>query len=190
MLGLNIEAKIQEIYATLQNKYKIPTEFLTWVRVMQQHNLGVAFPVSYGTFEENVAKVVMFQDTLRATDPREQWQDHDRYLDEEEFLEDEKLYAENTRLLESAREEVADQVSNVVAETVTNPKPDWDTLAAKNPLAAQFVKYLMSTPDFEDEDGGQWYDYQDDDTVFDCHGTWEYPETNDYDDCDDCEGEE
>jgi hypothetical protein len=178
MLGLDINSKIQEIYATLQHTYTIPVEFLTWVRAMQQHNLGVAVPTSYGTFEENVAKVVMFQDTLRATDPREQWQDHDRHLDEDGFLEDEEFYAENTKLLESAREEMADQVSNVVAETVTNPKPDWDTLAAKNPLAAAFVKSLISTPDFEEEeDGGQWYEYQDDD-MLDGPGVWPYSETD------------
>ena len=163
MLGLNIEAKIQEIYATLQNTYTIPVEFLTWVRAMQQHNSGVAVPASYGTFEENVAKVVVFQDTLRETDPREQWQDHDRYLDEEEFLEDEEFYAEQTRLLESAREEVADPMTpdemTLIEDTEAGemvpvkPKQDWDTLAAKNPLAAQFVKSLMSTPDFEDEGG-------------------------------------
>jgi hypothetical protein len=57
------------------------------------------------------------------------------------------------------------------------PKQDWDTLAAKNPLAAAFVKSLMSTPDFEDEDGGQWYDDQNDD-MLDGPGVWPYSETD------------
>ena len=177
MFGLCIDAKIQDIYETMQNTYNVPDEFITWVRVMQQELLGVTVPASYGTFEGNWARVSMFLETLKSATSTEN-------TTEEELLEDEEYYAENTRLLASTREEedqanyrleamtpdeVADQVSNVVADTVTNPKPDWDTLAAKNPLAASFVKALMSTPDFE----------ADDDTEFDHHGTWEYEYTED-----------
>jgi hypothetical protein len=164
MLGLDINTKIQEIYATLQNTYTIPVEFLTWVRAMQQYNLGVTVPTSYGTFEENVAKVVMFQNSLKDTGTP------DHYLAEEDCLEDEKFYVENTRLLESAREEVADPMTTddltLIEDTEAGemvpvkPKKDWDTLAAKNPLAAAFVKSLMSTPDLEDDDEGYYKDYQ------------------------------
>jgi hypothetical protein len=164
MLGLDINAKIQKIYATLQNTYAIPVEFLTWVRAMQQYNLGVTVPTSYGTFEENVAKVVMFQNSLKDTGIP------DHYLAEEDFLEDEEFYVENTRLLESAREEVADPMTTddltLIEDTEAGemvpvkPKQDWNTLAAKNPLAAAFVKSLMSTPDLEDDDEGYYEDHQ------------------------------
>jgi hypothetical protein len=176
MLGLDINAKIQEIYATLQVSYSIPVEFLTWVRAMQQYNLGVTVPTSYGTFEENVAKVVTFQNSIKDDGIP------DHYLDEEEFLEDDEFYAENTRLLESAREEVVDPMTpddiTLIEDTEAGemvpvkPKKDWDTLAAENPLAAQFVKSLMSTPDFEEED---------DEEVWGDHGTWEYSETDEDD---------
>jgi len=190
MLGLNINAKVQEIYATLQVTYSIPVEFLTWVRAMQQYNLGVTVPTSYGTFEENVAKVVMFQNSIKDSGIPDHYLDEvDRteYPDEEEFLEDEECYAENTRILASAREEAdhtesSDEMIRIedtqVGEMVpVRPKQDWDTLAAKNPLAAAFVKSLMSTPDFEDEgdddsdldwdrwedteEGIEWYESED-----------------------------
>jgi hypothetical protein len=131
---------------------------------MQQYNLGVTVPTSYGTFEENVAKVVMFQNSLKDTGIP------DHYLAEEDFLEDEEFYVENTRLLESAREEVADPMTTddltLIEDTEAGemvpvkPKQDWNTLAAKNPLAAAFVKSLMSTPDLEDDDEGYYEDHQ------------------------------
>jgi len=181
VFGLNINAKIQEIYTTVQKTYSVPVDFLTWVRVMQQYNLGVSFPTSYGTFEENVAKVVMFQNTLKTAtltdihthddiDYTEYQHEVNCNFDiEDELLEEEELDQTNYRLEAITPDDKADQVSNVVAETVTKPKKDWDTLAAKNPLAAAFVKSLMSTPDFEDEE-----------EVFDNHGTWEYPDTEGY----------
>jgi len=171
VFGLCIDAKIQYIYETMQNTYNVPDEFITWVRVLQQATLGVTVPASYGDFDSNLGRVIRFLETLKSAPSTEN-------TTEEEFLEAEEYYAENTRLLASTREEVADQVtpddradqgSNVIVESVVNPKPDWDTLAAKNPLAASFVKALMSTPDFE----------ADDDTEFDHHGTWEYEYTED-----------
>ncbi len=187
MFGLDINAKIQEIYDHIQVTYNVPVEFITWVRVMQQETLGVEVPKFYGPLADNWAKVAQVLEEIKNTDQRDHWQDHDRYQDEvncnfdieDELLEDEELDQAHYRLeAMTPDDEYSDQMSNVVVETVTNPRPSWDELAQKNPLAAAFVKSLMTTPDFEDEDGGQWYDYQDNDEVFDHHGTWEYPDTD------------
>jgi hypothetical protein len=185
MLGLDINAKIQEIYATMQVTYSIPVEFLTWVRAMQQYNLGVIVPTSYGTFEENVARVVMFQNNLKTATLTDihyfDEVDRTEYLDEEEeFLGDEELEQATYRLEAMTPDDLTLIEDTEAGEMVpVTPKPDWDTLAAKNPLAAAFVKSLMSTQDVEDEDGGQWYDYEEDDTL-DGPGVWPYSET-DYD---------
>jgi hypothetical protein len=209
MLGLCIDAKIQEIYETMQITYHAPDEFVTWVRVMQQECLGVKVPASYGNFASNLERVNLFLASLKSatltdnhyhddvdrteyldkdeqledeeTDPRENWQDHDYYLDEDEFLEDEEFYQENSRLLGDARGGLTLIEDTEVGEMApVKPKQDWDTLAAKNPLAAAFVKSLMSAPDVEGEE--QWSEPVDDDTVFDHHGTWEYLDTDDYSD--------
>ena len=179
MFGLDINAKIQEIDDHIQVTYNVPVEFITWVRVMQQETRGVEVPKFYGPFSDNWAKVEQVLEEIKKTDRRDHWQDHDRYQDEvncnfdieDNLLEEEELDQANYRLEAITPDDMADQVSNVIAATVITHKPDWDTLAAANPLAAQFVQSLMSTPDFEEEE-----------EVFDHHGTWEYPDTEDYED--------
>jgi len=188
MFGLEIDTKIQEIYATIQATYNVPVEFITWVRVMQQELLGVTVPASYGTFEGNWARVSMFLNTLKTstlTDIHTHDEvDHTEYLDEElDRYPDEEEDQANYRLEAMTPDDLTLIEGAGVGEMVpVKPKQDWDTLAAKNPLAAAFVKSLISTPDVEDEDEEQWYEPVDDETVFDHHGTWEYPDTDDYSD--------
>lgn len=165
MLGLKIDAKIQEIYATLQATYNVPQEFIAWIRVMQQYNLGVAVPASYGTFQENVQKVLTFHNTLRSaavTDTDDET-DRTKYRDGEEIAD--QVTPEELTLRDTIEEWVVGEEEEDGTVPV-KPKKDWDTLAAENPLAAQFVKSLMSTPpDFEEEEEEEHI------------GEWEYEET-------------
>lgn len=144
MFDLPINSKIQDIYTTIVDIYSIPPDFITWVRVMQQTENGNSVPKIYSDFRGLNAQVFEVLADL--------WTES--MSDVVDGCEPEREVG-----YDSKPDSVTDQVSDVVAESVTNPKPDWDTLAAANPLAAQFVQSLMAGTDDDDNE----YDHGSDD---------------------------
>jgi hypothetical protein len=136
--GLPIGAKIQDVFYQIIADYGLPAEFLTWIRVMQQHLKGVVVPASYGTMADNRNLMAAALGRLNLGDTEEiDYQDGDFVTDEEVYDYSDPSYANSPTERELLQAK-------------------YDALAAANPMAAAFAQSIMRMPDEEDEDEDEW----------------------------------